>query len=69
MILWLLKERFLFFALVISEVLLVNMWMQDIGRYNAANLALLKIVFEFSTFQRENQKVNGVRRIRNGLKN
>ncbi|EFC50133.1 predicted protein, partial [Naegleria gruberi] len=32
----------------VSEVLLVNMWMQDIGRYNAANLALLRIVFELN---------------------
>lgn len=35
-------------SLAISEVLLVNMWMQDIGRYNADNLALLRKVFELN---------------------
>ena len=34
------------FALAMSEVLIVNLWTNDIGRYNAANLALLKTVLE-----------------------
>lgn len=33
-------------ALALSEVLIVNVWAQDVGRYNAANLALLKTVME-----------------------
>ena len=33
-------------ALALAEVLVVNMWTQDIGRYNAANLALLRTVLE-----------------------
>lgn len=31
-----------------AEVLIVNMWINDIGRYNAANYALLKTVFELN---------------------
>lgn len=34
------------FALALSEVLIVNVWAQDVGRYNAANLALLKTIME-----------------------
>lgn len=34
------------FALALSEVMIVNMWESDIGRYNAANLPMLKTVFE-----------------------
>ncbi len=34
------------FALAIAEVLMVNMWFTDIGRYSAANYDLLKAVFE-----------------------
>lgn len=34
------------FSLAVSSVLIVNIWYQDIGRYNAANLALLKTVFD-----------------------
>jgi len=36
------------FSLVLSEVLIVNMWHTDIGRYNAGNIALLKTVFELN---------------------
>ncbi|KAL9644517.1 hypothetical protein ABK040_009381 [Willaertia magna] len=42
------ERKISLFALAISEVLLVNMWMQDIGRYNAANYSLLKTVFELN---------------------
>ncbi len=43
------------FSLALAEVLLVNMWMNDIGRNNAANLPLLKTVFEINLqlFQHE----------------
>jgi hypothetical protein len=34
------------FSLALSEVVLVNLWSHDIGRQNAANLPLLKMVFE-----------------------
>eukprot|EP00742_Colponemidia_sp_Colp-10_P003759 GILJ01004001.1.p1 GENE.GILJ01004001.1~~GILJ01004001.1.p1 ORF type:complete len:863 (-),score=152.33 GILJ01004001.1:158-2686(-) len=34
------------FALALAEVLVVNMWFQDIGRYTASNYGLLKTVFE-----------------------
>ncbi|KAK1867060.1 hypothetical protein I4F81_009570 [Pyropia yezoensis] len=30
------------FALALSEVLVINLWAQDVGRFNAANLALLR---------------------------
>lgn len=42
------EKKISLFALAISEVLLVNMWFQDIGRYNASNYALLKTVFELN---------------------
>ncbi|KAH6758620.1 Root hair defective 3 GTP-binding protein [Perilla frutescens var. frutescens] len=34
------------FALVIADILLINMWCNDIGRENAANRPLLKTIFE-----------------------
>ena len=45
------------FALALSEVLIINMWESDIGRYNAANLPMLKTVFEMNLqlFLAENQ--------------
>ena len=45
------------FALALSEVLIINMWESDIGRYNAANLPMLKTVFEMNVqlFLAENQ--------------
>jgi len=36
------------FALALSDILIINMWMSDIGRYNAANYELLKTVIEVS---------------------
>lgn len=43
------------FSLALAEVLIVNMWMQDVGRNNAANLPLLKTVFDINLqlFQKE----------------
>lgn len=34
------------FVLALSEVLIVNVWTQDVGRFNAANMQLLKTVME-----------------------
>jgi protein SEY1 len=34
------------YALALAEVLLINMWEQDIGRYTGANYGILKTVFE-----------------------
>ena len=34
------------FSLALAEILIVNMWANDVGRFNGANLGLLKIVFE-----------------------
>ncbi|CCK72960.1 dynamin-like GTPase SEY1 KNAG_0M01070 [Huiozyma naganishii CBS 8797] len=48
------------FALAVSEVLIVNIWEQQIGLYQGNNMALLKTVFEvnlslFGTSQRKNK--------------
>lgn len=29
-----------------ADVLLINMWTQDVGRYGASNYGLLKVIFE-----------------------
>lgn len=34
------------FSLAVCSVLIVNVWYQDVGRYNASNMSLLKTVFE-----------------------
>lgn len=34
------------FALAVSDVLMVNMWTSEIGRYKAASIGLLKTIFE-----------------------
>ena len=34
------------FSLALSEIVVVNLWSHDVGRSNAANLPLLKMVFE-----------------------
>ncbi|ODV58657.1 dynamin-like GTPase SEY1, partial [Ascoidea rubescens DSM 1968] len=46
------------FALATSEVLLINIWENQIGLYQGANLGLLKTVFEvnLSLFSNKNQK-------------
>lgn len=40
------ERKIALFALALSEVLIVNVWAQDVGRYNAANMDLLKTVME-----------------------
>lgn len=34
------------FALSVADVLVINMWSNDVGRYNAANMSLLRTIFE-----------------------
>ena len=36
------------FALAMSDVLIINMWTSDVGRYTASNYGVLKIVFEMN---------------------
>ena len=36
------------FALAIADVLIINMWWQDVGRHGASNLAVLKDIFELN---------------------
>lgn len=33
-------------ALSLADVLMINMWTTDIGRYQASNYGLLKVIFE-----------------------
>lgn len=42
------ERKISLFALSMAEVLIVNMWHQDIGRYNASNYSLLKTVYELN---------------------
>lgn len=34
------------FALAMSDILLINMWYADIGRFHGSNYGLLKVIFE-----------------------
>ena len=36
------------FALAMSDILIINMWTNDVGRYTASNYGVLKIVFEMN---------------------
>lgn len=36
------------FSLALAEVLMINMWVHDVGRFEGANYGLLKIVFELN---------------------
>ena len=36
------------FALAMSDILIINMWTSDVGRYTASNYGVLKIVFEMN---------------------
>ena len=46
------------FTLAMSDVLMINMWTLDIGRYTASNYGVLKVVFEqnLKLFQQESEK-------------
>jgi len=47
------------FSLALSEILIINMWTKDLGRYDGANYGLLKTVFELNLklFQKEKRSV------------
>ena len=71
------------FALALSDVVIINMWSSDVGRYTASNYGVLKIVFEMNLklFQQEcekriviilrdfNAKQHNFDKIRNMIKN
>jgi hypothetical protein len=40
------EKQLSLFALSVADTLIVNMWSTEVGRFNAANLALLRTVFE-----------------------
>ncbi|KAL0248300.1 hypothetical protein GEMRC1_003536 [Eukaryota sp. GEM-RC1] len=40
------ERRFALFSLVLSNILIVNLWHNDIGRHNASNLSLLRSVLD-----------------------
>ena len=42
------ERRTSLFSLTITSVLIINMWMNDIGRFHAANMGLLKTIFEMN---------------------
>ena len=46
------------FALAVSDLLMVNMWTSEVGRYKAASIGLLKTIFEVNLklFNPESQK-------------
>ena len=52
------EKRTALFGLVISNVLMINVWLQEIGRFSASNYEILKIIFELNLrfFKSENPK-------------
>lgn len=42
------EKKTALFGLVISNALIVNVWLQEIGRFSAANYEILKLVFELN---------------------
>ena len=42
------EKRTALFGLVISNVLMVNVWLQEVGRFSGANYEILKLVFELN---------------------
>lgn len=49
------------FALSVADVLIINMWAHEVGRFNAANLSLLRTVFEVNLhlFDRSAESTEG----------
>ena len=47
------------FALAMADVLIINLWYKDIGRYHASNQGLLKAIFEanLKLFDQNHEKV------------
>lgn len=52
------EKRTALFGLVISNVLMINVWLQEVGRFTGANYEILKLVFELNLrfFKTENAK-------------
>jgi GTPase Era involved in 16S rRNA processing len=51
------ERRTSLFSLTVTSVLIINMWMNDIGRFQAANMGLLKTIFEMNLqLIKENQQ-------------
>ena len=42
------EKRTALFGLVLSNALIINVWLQEIGRFSAANYEILKLVFELN---------------------
>lgn len=42
------EKRTALFGLVISNVLMINIWLQEVGRFSGANYEILKLVFELN---------------------
>lgn len=42
------EKRTALFGLVISNVLMINVWLQEVGRFSGANYEILKLVFELN---------------------
>ncbi|KAH9589219.1 RHD3/Sey1 [Trypanosoma melophagium] len=40
------ERKLSLFALSVADTLIINMWAVDVGRYNAANMSLLRTIFE-----------------------
>jgi len=53
------ERRTSLFSLTMTSVLIINMWMNDIGRFHAANMGLLKTIFEMNLqLFKENQELS-----------
>lgn len=53
------ERRTSLFSLTVTSVLIINMWMNDIGRFHAANMGLLKTIFEMNLqLFKENQELS-----------
>lgn len=59
------ERQTLLYGLALCEVLIVNMWEHDIGRYTASNYGVLKTVFEVNMQLFKNQ----VREVKSNIKN
>lgn len=58
------------FSLALSEVLIINMWANDVGRYSAANYDTLRTVFEINLkLFHSAEYVIGDRRVRRPIAN
>ncbi|CAN8069244.1 unnamed protein product [Agarophyton chilense] len=58
------ESRTTLFALALADVLIVNMWAHDVGRYSAANYELFETVFAHAVALRRSSKVMKQRPVR-----